>query len=275
MTGAALLLTYSGAAVADGFTGKTTYPRIESTPTPTPSPTPSTSSAGPDETCEGSLCLSVPQEQQLCAAAGCHASIVIANTGSRPLRINEIEIEGPAAQTFRHSGDCANQTVKAGRTCTVVVTVVAEPTGTATLVIHQNLAGPATQVTLVPSGTADRRPNFRMSTKATCSISTIGSDRFTIRTAVRNDGPGGFEGSVPVRVAETGGQTREFAATIDAVVLSIPTDLSSADGTHTFTLTVDPDHEVDEADETNNIRRITATVPQGPSGTSDVPCTPS
>ncbi|KHD75176.1 hypothetical protein MB27_24075 [Actinoplanes utahensis] len=161
VTGAALLLTYGGAAVADGFTGNVTYPRN----VPGPTPSASTNSAEPDEVCEGDLCLSAPRSLRLCAATGCSASMVVTNTGSRLLRIKELEIEGPAARTFRHSGDCANHTVKAGRTCTITVTVTAEPTGEAVLVIHQNLEGPATKVALAPSGKADSRPDLRMSTK--------------------------------------------------------------------------------------------------------------
>jgi len=257
VTGVALVLTYGGVAVADTITGNTTYPKIptaSSRPSAPPSAVPR-----PNETCEGSLCLTVPARQEFCVVKGCHAAIPVTNTGSRQIRIKDVEIDGVGASAFQRNNGCANRTLKVDQECSIVITLLALPAGEAALVIHQNLKGPATRVALVASPSADSRPNLRMSTKATCSYTATGSPHLSVETAIRNDGPGFLDKPVMVRVAEAGGQTQDFTAGIGNVVLSLPTT-PAVD--HALTLTVDPRDEIDEVDESNNTRHIAIALEQ-------------
>jgi len=83
----------------------------------------------------------------------------IGSTGTGPLRLGGFEVTGDSAD-FAVDGHCRHLTLRPGRSCkpTVTFTPTAEGSRRATLVIHQNLPGPATHVLLTGTGLPGTRP---------------------------------------------------------------------------------------------------------------------
>lgn len=77
----------------------------------------------------------------------------IGSTGTGPLRLGGFEVTGHSAD-FAVDGHCRHRTLRPGQSCqpTVKFTATAEGSRRATLIIHQNLPGPATHVLLTGTG---------------------------------------------------------------------------------------------------------------------------
>jgi hypothetical protein len=73
------------------------------------------------------------------------------------LKIGDVEITGPAAEDFQCDDGCAGLILTPGRSCTIRLTYTGTADGRATLVIHQNLDGPASMVAL--SGRSTTAPS--------------------------------------------------------------------------------------------------------------------
>jgi hypothetical protein len=145
----ALVFTYGGVKVFDAAADKETFPDPISTPTPTPAPPTPTPPVhrGPH--------IRVTPERLSCTATGCDSDVVIESTGTGQLRTNAIEFEGGAAGLFSHTDDCVEKDIPADSPCRFTVTFAPtsdQGTVSATLVIHQNLRGPASRVPVEGSG---------------------------------------------------------------------------------------------------------------------------
>jgi hypothetical protein len=83
----------------------------------------------------------------------------IGSTGTGPLRLGGFEVTGHNAD-FAVDGHCRHLTLRPGQSCqpTVKFTPTAEGSRRATLIIHQNLPGPATHVLLTGTGRPGTRP---------------------------------------------------------------------------------------------------------------------
>jgi Abnormal spindle-like microcephaly-assoc'd, ASPM-SPD-2-Hydin len=83
----------------------------------------------------------------------------IGSTGTGPLRLGGFEVTGDRAD-FAVDGHCRHLTLRPGQSCrpTVTFTPTAEGRRRATLVIHQNLPGPATRVLLTGTGLPTTQP---------------------------------------------------------------------------------------------------------------------
>ncbi|WP_188189004.1 hypothetical protein [Nonomuraea sp. SYSU D8015] len=96
-----------------------------------------------------------PKSLELCAGESCAKEVHILSTGTATLKIDDIEFEGDSPGDFRHDDACANQALQAEDECTLKVwfePAVAGAGSTAVLVIHQNLPGKPTYVSLTGVG---------------------------------------------------------------------------------------------------------------------------
>ncbi|WP_347176942.1 choice-of-anchor D domain-containing protein [Parafrankia sp. EAN1pec] len=96
--------------------------------------------------------IAVTPETVFCTSSACQP-VTVESTGDDPLAVTSVEIVGSGAAAFSYTSDCEGASLPTGARC--VVTPEYTPQGgsdaTATLVIHHNLAGPATEVTLSAS----------------------------------------------------------------------------------------------------------------------------
>src|SRR6185369_863053 len=112
-------------------------------------PAPSEKPGGPEEPGIG-----VTPSTLTCSAIGCER-VLISSTGSGPLEVTSVEVVGSDAGLFTPSHDCDGVELSAGEQCSLRVDFTSPEDGgaaTATLVIHQNLAGPATEIDLKGDG---------------------------------------------------------------------------------------------------------------------------
>jgi hypothetical protein len=146
----ALVLTYGGVKVFDAAADKETFPDPISTPTPTPAPPTPTASPpvhrGPH--------IRVTPERLSCTATGCDDQVTIESTGTGELRTGDIAFEG-GDDLFSRTDECVGKPIPADTPCRFTVTFAPttdQGTVKATLVIHQNLRGPASRVPVEGSG---------------------------------------------------------------------------------------------------------------------------
>ncbi len=96
--------------------------------------------------------IAVTPETVFCTSSACQP-VTVESTGADPLTVTSVEIVGADAAAFSYTSDCEGAALPTGARC--VVTPEYTPRGgsgaTASLVIHHNLAGPATEVTLSAS----------------------------------------------------------------------------------------------------------------------------
>lgn len=124
-------------------------------------------------------------------------------------------------------------------------------------------------------------PDIQLFTVPECSVvpngSLSGADNLTIFVAVRNGGPGAIDRLVPVLLESDTGLRAESnnAISSGSAFNPLQVDLSADDysRTHRFTVTADPNNEIIERDESNNVLTVTVTLPARPSSSQDVPCT--
>ncbi|MBO2448501.1 hypothetical protein J4573_15470 [Actinomadura barringtoniae] len=141
----ALAITYGGFTIVDRATGRTD-PHL---------PLPSVGGIGTlgtqtgNDTQTGLHIKTDPSSLELdCDDAGktCEDTVSVSNSGTLPLRIGAIELLGPGAAAYNHTG-CEHQTLPAhSDPCKITVTRQTANAGTARLVIHQNLRGAPTEV---------------------------------------------------------------------------------------------------------------------------------
>lgn len=100
---------------------------------------------------DGAAGIEVAPSTLLCSANGCEESVTISSTGAGPLKVTSVEVLGPDAGLFVPSHDCDGVELPVGEQCSLTVDFTPPEGGgaaNAILVIHQNLAGPATEVAI-------------------------------------------------------------------------------------------------------------------------------
>lgn len=124
-------------------------------------------------------------------------------------------------------------------------------------------------------------PDIQLFAVPECSVvpngSLSGADNLTILVAVRNGGPGAIDRLVRVLLESDTGLRAESnnAISSGSAFNPLQVDLSADDysRTHRFTVTADPNNEIIERDESNNVLTVAVTLPARPSSSQDVPCT--
>ncbi|TDD87330.1 hypothetical protein E1293_07945 [Actinomadura darangshiensis] len=141
----ALAVTYGGFAVVDSATGRTD-PHL---PLPSVGGTGNLGRFSGNPTKTGLHIKAGPSPLELdCddTAKACEGTVSVSNEGTLPLRIGEIELRGPAAAAYSHTG-CEHQTLPLhSDPCQITVRRQTATAGTARLIIHQNLPGAPTEV---------------------------------------------------------------------------------------------------------------------------------
>ncbi|QKW38075.1 hypothetical protein HUT06_32100 [Actinomadura sp. NAK00032] len=149
----ALAVTYGGFTIVDSATGRT----VPHLPLPPVGGKGGLGEFSGNPTRTGLHIKAEPAPLELdCDDTGtaCEGTVRVSNAGTLPLRIGAIELRGPAAAAYGHTG-CEHQTLAVhSDPCQITVTRRTGSAGTARLVIHQNLPGPATEVAL-SSGRTD------------------------------------------------------------------------------------------------------------------------
>jgi CARDB len=134
----------------------------------------------------------------------------------------------------------------------------------------------ATSAEVDPAG-----PDITLYTLPECSVvpngALSGADALTLLVAVRNSGPGSWNGQVAFRVTSDAGVSSQGNAALSSGsgFTAMQVDLSDSDyrRNHRFTITADPDNQIRERDETNNQLVISVSLPSRPTGTVNVNCT--
>ncbi|MFI9551024.1 choice-of-anchor D domain-containing protein [Nonomuraea endophytica] len=91
-----------------------------------------------------------------CEGDSCAQEVRVLSTGTATLKIADIEFEGDNPGDFQHDNACAGQALDVDDECTLRVWFAPASTGSsgsASLVIHQNLKGDATYVNVSGEGT--------------------------------------------------------------------------------------------------------------------------
>jgi len=236
-----------------------------------------------------------------CDGSGCAERVTVFNDGDRPLRIGDIEVDGRDAAAFTADPDdeCRGRTLPGnGDECAFTVGFTASTvTGAveARLVIHQNLPGDPTFVPIVGEGTGssggggggggggDTTTGLNLTLSAD-NVSCVhqragavgGKDALQVfvAVAVSEGSVDDLPGLVPVRASSDSGAAATFSTAIGSgVVAAIPLRPTDYDLTHLVTITVDPDDEIAESDETDNRIVVRVPVPTRPTAsTVDLNC---
>lgn len=288
----AVLLTFGGAKAVETAGGPViigTEGPIEtsSTTSPPTSTSPSASIPATWSTCEGSLCIRVTPRQVTCTVESC-PPVVVSNPGGRNLRIGAVEITGGAADGFRHDDGCAGRILRVGATCAIKLAYQGAVAGKATLVIHQNLDGPATKVALtavgvVVSSSVAPQPGpdlYLSATNLRCSVvrkgSLSGADGLSVFLAVLDKGTVPHQHLVPFSLSsDTGLEGGGNSGISDGTaVTGMQADLRPSDygQVHHLVATVDPHNEIVEENEDNNRLDIQLSLGARPTDWVDQPC---
>lgn len=129
-------------------------------------------------------------------------------------------------------------------------------------------------------GTDPNGPDLQLFTVPVCEVipggALSGADVLTMFVAIRNGGPGEFSGLAPVTIVSDTGLEASINAGIStgSSFNGLQVELSERDydQTHRFTITVDPDEETLERDESNNELEITVNLPDRPDDAVDIDC---
>jgi len=118
VTVGALFLTYGGFTLLDVATGR---------PATFPAPPVMQSASAADnpgdrlgDAC-GGICIEVTATSLSCTGDGCDP-LTIKSTGSKPLLVRSIEIDGEAAADFHHGGECQDKKLSPNDECVLTVT---------------------------------------------------------------------------------------------------------------------------------------------------------
>jgi hypothetical protein len=225
--------------------------------------------------------------QVACTAESC-PPVVVNNPGRRILRIGAVEITGGAAEGFRRDDGCAGRTIRTGENCTIELAYEGALAGKATLVIHQNLDGPASKVALTavgipasPSVPPQPGPDLYLSAaNLRCSVvrkgSLSGADGLTVFVAVLDKGTVPYHHLVPFSLSSDRGLAGGGNSGISdgTAVTGMQADLRPSDygRIHHLVATVDPHNEIAEENEQNNRLDIQLSLGARPAVSADQPC---
>ncbi|WP_329000181.1 hypothetical protein OHA18_37820 [Kribbella sp. NBC_00709] len=283
----ALLFTYAGFTVPQTALGKeTTFPVPVADYTPnSPTPPPPPTASGTVGHCEGQLCILVEPAQVRCSGDHCDSAVQVTSGGRTRLRLGSIEFKGDIADRFSQTGNCEKEVLIKLEKCSISIQIAPGPAGTAQMRIHQNLKGPASVVTLEADELAPSPvitgslPDLTLSADPQCSVvpggQTSRADGLTLFVGVRNEGEGQVDSLVPFRLTSNTGLRGSGRTALDSEGLTaMQVDLGSSDyeKSHLFTVTVDPNNQIPEQDETNNTLRLKVSLPTRPDQAQDVRC---
>jgi hypothetical protein len=288
ITGGAGLLTYSG-FIAYAYVAEQSpvFPLPPWAAPPATPPTSPTITPPPPNHEPGGVGIEITPAQPLrCADERCDQPVTIRSTGTAPLIIGEIELDGENAADFQRAGQCENLRLKPGQECVFEIQFM--PTGRgetrhARLVIHQNLPGPPSFLAL--EGTPPEPPVVDLTASnqgAQCSYRRAGATGggvLHVRFRLLRTGGDPDTATQPVRVTAT--STSELAADYRSAT-GTPTEPAWSTATftlnpthfgrtHLIVVTVDPTNEIAEDNETNNQTRITINLPAATASTPG-PC---
>ncbi|CAA9416461.1 MAG: hypothetical protein AVDCRST_MAG66-2432 [uncultured Pseudonocardia sp.] len=120
-----------------------------------------------------------------------------------------------------------------------------------TLVIHQNLSGPSTDVQITATGGTGDDPNLSWGAQAICRIEDDGV--LAVELPIVVAGPGGDGAakiSISVQVNE--GSTATLTASMDTQTVARTFTLEAPESAFKAKFAIDPQNEVVESDETDN-----------------------
>ena len=295
----ALLLTYGGFTARDNALGveEKTFPPVPGTKstgtetsrpktTPPTRPTPSSSaSPSPGASFEGQLCINWWPRRLHCSTDPCDPNVTVASEGNEVLIVTGLKFTGEAASRLSQQGTCEGE-VDQDEPCSITVRVKPGAAGRAQLRIQQNLDGPASLVDIevdALSTTSSPLADLDLSlfTLPECGVvpggALSGADNLTIFVAVRNSGPTQLSQLATFTIASDTGLIGggNAAVSTGSSFAAMQVDLRPDDygRSHRFTVTVDPNNDIAERDESNNTLRVTVSLPGPPNNAQDVPCT--
>ncbi|WP_238163600.1 CARDB domain-containing protein [Kribbella capetownensis] len=283
----ALLLTYVGFTVPEAALGlPATFPVPTPNPTDPPKPSPTRETAGTIGKCEGQLCIEVHPAQVHCSSAQCDSAVEVTSGGKTRLRIGDIEFTGDIAERFAQTGNCEHEVLIEGEKCSITIHVEPGPGGAAQMRIHQNLKAPASVVSLeadtwtTPTTPGAPLPDFTLSAVPRCSVvpggQISGADGLTLFVTVRNKGEGDYDHLVPFNLLSdtglSGGGHSAFGSGSGSTGMQVDLAPDDYGMVHLFTVTVDPNDEIAEENESNNVLRLRVSLPNRPKQARDVAC---
>jgi hypothetical protein len=283
ITGGALFITYGGFTIFDYADDKDpTFPIPRVMPPPGPEPTPTTM------TTENGLSLAYAPDTVHCDSDGCDEDVTVTSTGEEVLEIGVIEFDGDPSGEFGYGGNCGGQKLQEDQSCQISVSFTpsgAAGTRKATLLIHQNLKGPPTEVTVegVAGGSEPPATSDVVLNGIECRYQEGGA---VVNGQLRNglqifyDLEYVGEGQAPSAVRVEGRSNHgPFDSRTGAIGpgrhLGLPLDPDDYGVPHTVTLRVDPDSKVAESNEDNNQFRVRVFVPSQPASTQTLSCSAS
>ena len=260
----ALVVTYAGIVIPQTALGKEPI-------FPVPTAFAPSHDTQPIEECEQSLCITVTPEKLHCSAEACDSAVVVENSGKDLLRVREIEIKDDESHRFSRDAGCERRNLSAGKSCSIVISVGPGPDERATLVIHQNLKGPATVVDLEADPGSVTGADLVLASVPECEAD---ADTLTVHFEVQVSGVEAKQ--TRVRLASDTGiaGSRNIPLGDSSKLSSISVDLDPDDyGTsHALTLSVDSEDQIGESDESNNSAELTVTLPARPEDAISVTC---
>jgi type II secretory pathway pseudopilin PulG len=222
---------------------------------PTPNEISKIIAPGPSiNTTEGAFGISTYPNEVQCNKNGCD-EVTVESTGTAQLRVTSLEITGDAADFVTAAG-CSNARLDQGEECTINLTF--NPSGapdplSGTLVINQNLRGPATKVPVTAKGGTDGR-NVNLALKSEGVVCRLGSDGvLTVRLPMQNTGLNAeVPNSIPVLAVVNDGTTATLTANPNTQIV---TGLFKVEDPTTATrakFQIDPHNQVAETSDNDN-----------------------
>jgi hypothetical protein len=283
ITGGALLFTYGGFTIFDYASDKkATFPL------PAALPAPGDNGPSPTTTTTDSLGLEVKPKKVTCDSDGCD-ELTVTSTGDRLVKIYNIEFIGDDVGEFSHDG-CENQDLEKDQACQITVTFTPSRPGsrTVTLRMHHNVGPYPTDIPIEaeasggpPPPTLDLVP---AKDTVTCVYQAGGAlvdhqpkDALQITFTLQLDGasqlPDGASVLITARSSRGPRDPYERGGVGEGRYVALPLEPSDYRRLHTVTVRVDPNNEVPEGNEDNNVFRVRVFVPSRPSS-STLPLSP-
>jgi hypothetical protein len=273
ITGGALLFTYGGFTIFDYASDKkATFP------IPAALPSPADNGPSPITTTTDSLKLEVKPEIVTCDSDGCD-EVIATNKGDGLVKVYNIEFVDDDAGEFSYGGDCAYESLQKDQSCQVSVTFTpSRPSRTVTLRIHHNVGAYPTNVPIEakasggpPPPTLDLVP---AKDTVECDYQAGGAlvdhqpkDALQIKFTLQLVGATDLQGGVVITARSSHGPSDPYerGGVGEGRYVALPLEPNDYRLFHTVTVKVDPNNEVVESNEHNNLFRVRVFVPTRPS----------
>lgn len=283
VTAVALFVTYGGFTLVDFATDQ---PKTFPLPPAVPEPDEEESSAS-TEMSQGGIGIKVTPEVLRCSSDACEQPVTIKSTGEKSLRVTTIELEGEAASSFRHGGECENQSLLKDEDCSLNVSFASSGTGgneRARLIIHQNLPSPPTYVDLEGEGGAEKPIGDLVASPI--GVACIHQGAVDARDVVKiyfflqlvGANPNSLPGGVLVTGRSNIGHFVSYRSRVSDQEKSVASLLvwpGSYGRTGSVFVRLDPKNQVREDNEDNNQLRVSVPLPERPARTQALDCAAS